>query len=366
MLVLAKGKQTPAHEVQVAAAVASIFSIEQLGLDAVKDFFLCGLLSIEEIQIALPWLVPLRLVEKAVVRVIRDGAAMMTWEEWSNLVISIRGGEVPDSDAGTGGATTVGSGTGNDDNTAHSSVTPTCDFACSDEGRYAGDLGGGDLGGGGGCVVDLSDDGVAVASAVGNETESLLALNAPSSSTSGVSPRLLADQSSTSLVNGDTRDECVTSKRDASICSESADKGDATLGQHMPRTEPSRHRDIRSEEPVCFLSAEGSASRSGCVINWSTPSRGCRDVKEASKKTDHCHQADEGAGAQAPPRSVSHEPHRSSDDPVALIGVDLHHECMGPFLARAFARCCELYVMKHFGSSGTPVNGSIISHPDGS
>merc|ERR1719409_2191530 len=56
---------------EVAQNIAGIFGTGQTGLEHVKDFFLCGLLSLEEIQGALPKLVPQSLVEEAVMKIIR-------------------------------------------------------------------------------------------------------------------------------------------------------------------------------------------------------------------------------------------------------------------------------------------------------
>ena len=55
----------------VTEAVATTFCLEKTGTDKTKDFFVCGLLSLEEIQMGLPRLLPTAVVEDAVIRVIR-------------------------------------------------------------------------------------------------------------------------------------------------------------------------------------------------------------------------------------------------------------------------------------------------------
>jgi len=74
----------------VAEAVATTFRLDQTGLDRTKDFFACGLLSLEEIQMGLPRLLPTGVVEDAVVRVISRGAPLMTNQEWHDLVLAVR------------------------------------------------------------------------------------------------------------------------------------------------------------------------------------------------------------------------------------------------------------------------------------
>jgi len=74
----------------VTEAVATTFCLEKTGVDKAKDFFMCGLLSLEEIQMGLPRLLPHAVVEDAVTRVIRKGAPLMSAEEWHNLVLAVR------------------------------------------------------------------------------------------------------------------------------------------------------------------------------------------------------------------------------------------------------------------------------------
>ncbi|CAE8707823.1 unnamed protein product, partial [Polarella glacialis] len=77
----------PEHRLAVAQAVATIFCLPHTGLFRVKDFFVSGLISVEEIQRALPRLVPQTLVEDAIARIIRRAAPLFSQEEWRELVV---------------------------------------------------------------------------------------------------------------------------------------------------------------------------------------------------------------------------------------------------------------------------------------
>lgn len=83
-------KFTSEQRNSVTEAVATTFCLEKTGVDKAKDFFICGLLSLEEIQMGLPRLLPHVLVEDAVTRVIRRGAPLMSSEEWQRLVLEVR------------------------------------------------------------------------------------------------------------------------------------------------------------------------------------------------------------------------------------------------------------------------------------
>ncbi|CAK0845090.1 unnamed protein product [Prorocentrum cordatum] len=71
---------------QVAQAIATTFCNWRAGLELVKDFWMSGLLSLEEIQTALPFLVRHTQVEDAALRVIRVGATLFTPQEWHTMV----------------------------------------------------------------------------------------------------------------------------------------------------------------------------------------------------------------------------------------------------------------------------------------
>ncbi|CAE8643187.1 unnamed protein product, partial [Polarella glacialis] len=142
-----------------------------------------------------------------------------------------------------------------------------------------------------------------------------------------------------------------------------------------PVTEPLPCREIRSEDPVDFLTvnhvglpakpvavvAEPQAFQQNCflrVVDWTTAGL---PVGSGGERSDRPHQADVGAGAKCWGTSVFKQelatrlvkstlaeaeqagpPHLIAD-PLPMIALDLYNECPGPYLAAAFARCCELY-----------------------
>jgi len=287
------GKLSPFQVAQVAAAVSSIFSVEQLGLDSVKDFFHTGLLSIEEVQIALPWLVPLKLVEKAVLRVIHDGAHMLTWEDWKNLVIPFHSSE----DIGTGlyatllGLSSCGGEKSSDDKPVNAFSVDTGPCNTLEAGKLDG----------------------------GNR------INKNS-----------FPKASNSAPNAASTQPDVETHPDKAL-----------------DTQPCDHSKIQREGHASSATGEISRPEHCISIDWSTPPL----TKMVTLSPGSHHQADEGAGAQPIPLKkslVGREKIRHVNDMASLLSVDLHNECIGPFLARAFARCCQLYVMKHFGDPAEP------------
>eukprot|EP00811_Abedinium_folium_P001526 NODE_11397_length_1289_cov_7.791738.p2 GENE.NODE_11397_length_1289_cov_7.791738~~NODE_11397_length_1289_cov_7.791738.p2 ORF type:complete len:166 (+),score=18.96 NODE_11397_length_1289_cov_7.791738:541-1038(+) len=130
---------------------------------------------------------------------------------------------------------------------------------------------------------------------------------------------------------------------------------------HASCMEPPKLRDDRDEAPVLLCSTDEHAgpTKEG-VIGWGMPMHSKRASSKAS--VGDRHQADMGAGAQTTTSGPLHELSHI-DDPVVLIGVDLHNECTGPFLARAFARCCQLYIARHYGLP--QACSSNVARPDG-
>jgi len=282
--------------------------VEQLGLDSVKDFFHTGLLSIEEVQIALPWLVPLQLVEKAVLRVIHDGAHMLTWEDWKNLVIPFHSSE----DIGTGlyatllGLSSRGGEKSSDDKPVNTFSVDT--GPCNTLG-----------------VGDLAGDNCIKANSF--STASYSAPNA----------------ASTQLDVETHPDKALDTQQGISS------------GQGEPCSKSSDHSKIRREGHALSATRENTKPERGISIDWTPPLP--NHTKMVTLSPGSHHQADEGAGAQASPSKkflVGREKIRHVNDMASLLSVDLHNECIGPFLGRAFARCCQLYVMKHFGDPADP------------
>lgn len=76
---------------EIAKELATRFAADGTGADMVKDFYLSGLLSLEELQIALPELVEIRKLEQAVELILRTSSRCLTAAEWQKFVYSVRG-----------------------------------------------------------------------------------------------------------------------------------------------------------------------------------------------------------------------------------------------------------------------------------
>jgi len=332
----------------VAQAVATTFCMDRTGLDKVKDYFLCGLISLEEIQRALPKLVPHGLVEDAVARIIRRGAPLFSMEEWEALVVSVRVNEAAPGDGAVGSsspanlaevpATTIAGGSsavagaaaeeatqflsptprgGGQQTAAAARAPPASEQSSLEDGS----------GGGGNCLVSLASpldnhrQVAASSSSAGGPCEQQALRPPPDFSEPGPAPG----------PSGGTPVSLAESP--------SADAGAAELprfrGRFEPVTEPLPCRELLSEDPVNFIhisdtvaAATANAASAAVVlppapqslppiaalgqaqaptgapkrvVDWSTASS--RSGAGASSSSA-CpppagwHQADEGAGAR--------------------------------------------------------------------
>jgi len=241
----------------VAEVVAKIFAQDSALLDA-KDFFLCGLLSVEEIQAALPRLVRISLVEEAAKLICREGLQRFTHAEWRKFIIPVR---FPEDAAAA--ATTA-------DQPAESAFEEPSNV----------------------------DD-----SAGTNDAEEVLLGERPAA------------------VDG-TRGDAFQSH------------GNAPVYQNMDVS--------ASVDPATAVDRQSIAAQR-YLINWrSSNASGIPNGHRDSDAEIMGHQADEGAGkvntALGPQgRSLN------QNDFLCYISLEMHSECTGPFLARAFVRCCTLY-----------------------
>jgi len=324
------GAQTDA----VAEAVARTFSMEKTGLNRVRDFFLCGLVSLEEIQMALPSLVPHFLVEDAVARIVRMGAPQFTDEEWNKLIVGVRSqgnqealGSAPHPDMPAqhreAAAAPLSSSQGSPTIMPQQPALPA--------------------------MVSLASPPVRNRELLPPAGSSRSAERAPDASRP-------AEPLTTAGLAGSAARDC--SDVDPEVMSR-------FRSRFEPVTEPLPCRDLRSEQPVSFMRPEveeappaPSPPAPRRVVDWSTASRG--GGNDLLRSTRGSHQADEGAGARlswgtsgfkkelaaALSKAIANETDQAannSTDCLAAISLDLHHECGGPFLARAFVRCCQLY-----------------------
>jgi len=311
------GEQTDA----VAEAVAKTFSMEKT--DRVRDFFLCGLVSLEEIQMALPSLVPHFLVEDAVARIVRMGAPQFTDEEWNKLIVGVRS---------QGNQEALGSAPLPDMPAQHreAAVVPQQPALPA--------------------MVSLASPPVRNRELLPSAGSSRCSERAPAAS------RPAEPLTAAGPAAGTAARDC--SDVDPEVMSR-------FRSRFEPVTEPLPCRDLPSEEPVSFARPEveeappaPSPPAPRRVVDWSTASRG--GGVGSLCNTRGSHQADEGAGARlswgtsgfkkelaaALSKAIANETDQvanNSTDYLAWVSLDLHHECGGPFLARAFVRCCELY-----------------------
>jgi len=292
-------KPTQEQAMSIAQAVANLFSLSRTGVDRMRDFFLCGLISVEEVQTALPRLLPHGIVEDAIVRIIRRGAPLLEPQEWQNLVLGVRTREAC-------GLAPLG-------------TPPSSPWRSAREES--------------GNVDALSVSTNAVVTA----TATVLTTHGPTRE--GALDRSdVEDEPDNTLTRFRSRFEPVT--------------------EPLPCRSVRREESV-SFVHSSTSTAPVSSSR---VIDWDTANarRGGRtSVGHRSGADNRSHQADDGAGsrptwgtsqfkqelaaaaskAAGPDAQAMH----GGADPVDWIDVNLHNECGGPYLVDAFARCCQLF-----------------------
>lgn len=332
----------------VAEVTASTFANDKTGAGRVKDPFICGLLSLEEIQAALPQLMPKRLIEEAVARIIVVGAPLFTNEEWYDLVINVRTREACGHDKEDAPTTTES----------------------APAGLPLGAPSSGHVGHGGGA-----------SSARGP----LRAGEADAVTLASPSPRhreVPVDGPATMEMQGLTGEtpaaKSAPSEGFPTTCHASGSEAEASSarvrGRYEPVTEPLPCRELGNEDPVHFSHQErlppqeSRATPAVTVVNWGTAARAARASSTgAGGGAEGGHQADEGAGTrlswgtrafkqelqQAQRKAASGSPGRGGGDGsanlLAWVNLEQHNECGGPYLARAFVRCCQLYERRPSG-----------------
>lgn len=379
----------------VTEAVATTFCLPKTGVDKAKDFFICGLLSLEEIQMGLPRLLPHAVVEDAVTRVIRRGAPLMSPEEWHDLVLAVRTpqacGQTPVEDVAPEQASPRNLQREVNDDFAHQvEASPqrtnfVVDWRAMEQFHpEKNDTA---------KQTPLSSTPIA---STPSQSPALPSRSSPGDHAVGASAgatfsampstpaaqvRELREAAPTaeamlaglpSLASPELQHRNVREQQWGFAEGELDGEPDGTIsrfrGRFEPVTEPLPCRAMRSEEPVSF--ALGSVQGPTRVVDWNTarpeaPDRGVALRHQASSSTTAnkvigWHKADEGAGARLSwgtscfKQELAAAAGKSSGteapvlmpcgaDPVAWINIDLHHECGGPYLSRAFVRCCQLF-----------------------
>lgn len=323
------GQYNPGIVDQCAQEVARTFA--RSGRDAVKDFYLTELLSVEEIQIALTALYPLDMVDKACCDVVAKTSHLFTPTEWDNLVHKVRMDkslheiEMQDDD--------------------HDDPAPAPQLDTPPRPAWTGD-------------APLQAYRVEPPANDQQQPEFLQAyptVNAPLASGYESPPVGYMGYGQPRLNSGHNSPELP---------------GNYRLLPTGARTEPMQRREI-AEEPVLplqYLPREAPASspsswrRKGDAhkVNWSSSEYALGSSPEQSG-----HQADEGAGTPQhsgvdirspgtadPALDASANSHLTAaetlrpDDPLLWISLEMQRsdtKCSGPYLLRAFERCCQIH-----------------------
>jgi len=293
---------------EVCYKIAEIFCESTIGLERVKDYFLCGLLSCEEIQacLGLDCLVPAALVDDAVMKIIRNTAKYFTHNEWQEMVHNVRmnpdlNGEVVAAER------------------QHTMPEPMSEPA--------------------------------------DETQPQDALES----------RVQADPLSNFMAEDLTSISIVTSEHqnqsfeDFTSENRTLAAGARTDPSDRP-TSPSPSRELLKEDVVIPVLSQ-MRNRMDPVVDWSTPQH--RTLVE-NGSSERVADADEGAGTQhsrSYMAEASLETETSQilqvgretlpgDDPVAWISLEMQNECRGPYLSKAFRRCCQIFQSKYTSSKG--------------
>lgn len=112
-----------------------------------------------------------------------------------------------------------------------------------------------------------------------------------------------------------------------------------------PKVIPRIPEDERADDCAATLRHFLEDPSKRIVVNWNT-----------TKAKLRSHQADEGAGVRVDkPTFLVEQAPEPGDEGIRLISLDWHNECLGPLLAGAFIRCCQIYQAK---STGEPERAS--------
>jgi len=298
------GQMTPSQfteeqSLQVAQAVATIFCMERTGLDRIKDFFMTGLVSLEEIQAALPRLMPYTLVEEAVLRIIRGGGAHFTNQDWQDFVTTVRTPEAC-------GATESNSQSGVKLRGKEPIEQKIQDVSTS---------------------YDMHSQMPVLASPIAPKRSPLL-----------TDSEVSIEQESITL---DSKCPLTTTSENLLSCSyQSEDMFSSTKSLGAPATMVVNWNTVgqatSGQKHELLISSHQADEGAGARQTWGTSS-----IKR------------ELAAAKAASAGKRSEGSTSGPDPVAWISLDLHNECSGPYLAHAFVRCCQLYEMRRMKDQST-------------
>lgn len=108
-----------------------------------------------------------------------------------------------------------------------------------------------------------------------------------------------------------------------------------------PKVIPRIPEDERADDCAATLRHFLEDPSKRIVVNWNT-----------TKAKRRSHQADEGAGVRVDkPTFLVEQAPEPGDEGIRLISLDWHNECLGPLLAGAFIRCCQIHQAKSTGEA---------------
>lgn len=296
---------------RVAWFIARAFSQDMSGYEKAKDYYLTGLLSLEQIQMALPDAVKDSLVERAVVRVINVGTSMFSVREWSEFVLALRLVPVEDEMPSLH-EQAMAEEHKRWQHVPHSARGPNESTSAE---------------------LPLPGD----ASSHRNEPRSRPSRPA-AAMTEPLPHREIRAEEPICFQGQPTTHNAATSNVPRWL-------DEAHSGTSPPGWHEEAHSGTSSQPQLGDIGPQ--------VISWGTSSVGRDENTDCGSATSLLgigHQADEGAGRSSDMtaeivQDYMEEPRleRPSEDPVRFLSMGMHNECLGPFLLHAFVRCCQLY-----------------------
>jgi len=244
-------------KIEIAQAITGLFLPDSDGMNKMKDFFCSDLVSVEEIQVSLSTLWPIKLVVEASTWIIRCAAPHLTNDQWSILVKDVRQRNYDES----------------------------------------------------------------IKASANHQAQQVQEMNNLDTTNE---PIMIVESPKNSLENRNQMDMMGSSKQQQEIfgagSSTTKASSSVTRPRKVPQTCPLPPREI--DETAVSYPYDPPVRR---YVDWTHPSE--------------IAPADQGAGGLASNKYTN--PNLNND--VMWLSAELHSEIRGPFLARAFVKCCEVY-----------------------
>jgi len=326
---------------EIAAEIASRFAEKDwVGNERVvpKDFYLCGIISLEEIQVSLDEMVPLTLLERAVFKIITEGVRRFSPDDWANKVKAPRMGpdaaiEVYDDISIEHTEPQVASLPAEPIQTVEPESEAEPHYATVQTSVNSVDQNE--------CSMDRSPGLIDVSPIQRPPATSPYRNTAASEQPSLIAPMELES----------TRTQDPADILESAMGSLEGER--RRLMDSVQSTSASRNREPLREEAVTFVtgaaphvnppSSEPTPAVPSRAVNWDTAFSGASGCDLS--QLDSSHQADQGAGTpqMVAPQATNNANGRNYDEPMQWISLDMHNECKGPYLLNAFVQCCIKY-----------------------